>query len=173
MESAELFGCVHYGCYDCGSLCVRMLTSVVLLPSELGSRAGIDNVSYHAKIKLERAENLDRFRRYAADGEHDSDDAVSVLVCTDLASRGLNVPGVTAVVQLQFVGNVVAHLLRMGRCGRAGNRNGRGIVLYSDKEREHVQVVRDAEFQQERMILDGDAFLRAFQLYRATLDDVR
>lgn len=123
----------------------------------LYSRAGIDNVPYHAKIKLqERAENLDRFRRYKADGEHDNNNAVSVLVCTDLASRGLDVPGVTAIVQLQFAGNVVAHLHRMGRCGRAGNRNGRGIVFYSEKERELVEVVRDAEFQQERMMLEGD-----------------
>ena len=78
------------------------------------------------------------------------------MVCTDLASRGLDVPGVTAIVQLQFAGNVVAHLHRMGRCGRAGNRNGRGIVFYGEKERELVEVVRDAEFQQERMMLEGD-----------------
>jgi len=103
----------------------------------------------------ERAENLDRFRRYSVD-EDENDDAVSVVVCTDLASRGLDVPGVTAVVQLQFAGNVVAHLHRMGRCGRAGNRNGRGIVFYGAKERELVEAVRDAESQQERMMLEGD-----------------
>lgn len=121
------------------------------------SRAGIENVPYHAKIKLaERAENLDRFRRYSADGENENEDAVSVLVCTDLGSRGLDIPGVTAVVQLQFAGNVVAHLHRMGRCGRAGNRNGRGIVFYGAKERELVEVVQEAESQQERMILEGD-----------------
>jgi len=99
---------------------------------------------------------LDRFRRYSVDGEDENDDVVSVLVCTDLASRGLDVPGVTAVVQLQFAGNVVAHLHRMGRCGRAGNRNGRGIVFYGAKERELVEVVQDAESQQERMMLEGD-----------------
>lgn len=121
------------------------------------SRAGIENVPYHAKIKLqERAENLDRFRRYSVDDKDGNDNAVAVLVCTDLASRGLDVPGVTSVVQLQFAGNVVAHLHRMGRCGRAGNRNGRGIVFYGAKERELVEVVRDAESQQERMMLEGD-----------------
>lgn len=102
---------------------------------------------------------MDRFRSYSVDGseqDNEKDNAVSVLVCTDLASRGLDVPGVTAVVQLQFAGNVVAHLHRMGRCGRAGNRNGRGIVFYGEKERELVEVVRDAESQQERMMLEGD-----------------
>ena len=113
----------------------------VLMLSSHHSRAGIDNVPYHAKIKLqERAENLDKYRRYSVGSENS--DAVAVLVCTDLASRGLDVPGVTAVVQLQFAGNVVAHLHRMGRCGRAGNRNGRGIVFYGPKERELVEVVQ-------------------------------
>ena len=59
-------------------------------------------------------------------------------------------------VQLQFAGNVVAHLHRMGRCGRAGQRTGRGIVFYTEKERELVEVVQDAEQQQERMVLEQD-----------------
>ena len=119
-------------------------------------RAGIPCVPYHAKLSLgERSENLDKFRRYHGTDKED-EDTVPVLVCTDLASRGLDVPGVTAVVQLQFSGNVVSHLHRMGRCGRAGQRTGRGIVFYSDYEAELVQVVRDAEKQQERMILEGD-----------------
>ena len=123
--------------------------------STLHSRVGIENVLYYAKIKLdEGAENLDRFCRYSVDGENDN--AVSVLVCTDLASPGLDVSGVTAIVQLWFAGNVVAHLHRTGRCGRAGNRNGRGIEFYGEEEREElVEVVRDAEFQQERMLLEG------------------
>ena len=116
---------------------------------------GIDAVPYHAKISLnERSENLDRFRRYRKDDDNDND-AVPVLVCTDLASRGLDVPGVTAVVQLQFSGNVVSHLHRMGRCGRAGQRTGRGIVFFDEQEAELVEVVRDAEAQQERMQLEG------------------
>jgi superfamily II DNA/RNA helicase len=66
------------------------------------SRAGIDNVPYHAKIKLqERAENLDKFRRYSFGSENR--DAAGVLVCTDLASRGLDVPGVTAVFNYNFL----------------------------------------------------------------------
>ena len=51
----------------------------------------------------------------------------------DLAARGLDVPGVTAVIQLQFAGNVVVHLHRMGRCGRASNRDGRVVVFYGGR----------------------------------------
>lgn len=122
-------------------------------------KAGITSVPYHAKIGLEdRSNYLDRFRRYDSHSSmtNDSNDAVPVLVCTDLASRGLDVPGVNAVVQLQFSGNVVSHLHRMGRCGRAGQRTGRGIVFFNDAETKLVQVVQEAELQQERMILEGD-----------------
>eukprot|EP00543_Licmophora_paradoxa_P003163 CAMPEP_0202457506 /NCGR_PEP_ID=MMETSP1360-20130828/14511_1 /ASSEMBLY_ACC=CAM_ASM_000848 /TAXON_ID=515479 /ORGANISM="Licmophora paradoxa, Strain CCMP2313" /LENGTH=408 /DNA_ID=CAMNT_0049077617 /DNA_START=314 /DNA_END=1540 /DNA_ORIENTATION=- len=120
-------------------------------------RAGIHTAKYHAKIPLkERTDNLDRFRNYIPGSDDNDDDAASVLVCTDLAARGLDVPGVSVVVQLQFAGNVVAHLHRMGRCGRAGQRTGRGIIFYDSKQRELIDVVKDAETQQERMVLEGD-----------------
>lgn len=119
-------------------------------------RAGFSVIKYHAKIPLkERTENLNRFRKYdpSIGGQ---DDTVPLMVCTDLASRGLDIPGVTAIVQLQFAGNVVAHLHRMGRCGRAGQRNGRGLIFYNSKQRDLIEVVRNAENQQERMVLEGD-----------------
>ncbi|KAL7459953.1 hypothetical protein ACHAWC_011837 [Mediolabrus comicus] len=125
-------------------------------------RAGINAVPYHAKIPLqERTSNLDKFRRYVAPESDDEEannqgDTIPVLVCTDLAARGLDIPGVTAVVQLQFAGNVVSHLHRMGRCGRAGNRDGRGIVFYGPQEAELVAVVREAEKEQSRMELKQD-----------------
>lgn len=124
--------------------------------SQALNRAGMNSLPYHAKIKLgERTETLERFRKYDRDAPPD-DETVPILVCTDLASRGLDLPGVNTVVQLQFAGNVVSHLHRMGRCGRAGKQTGRGIVFYGDKERELVEVVREAEEQQESMVLEGE-----------------
>lgn len=116
-------------------------------------RSGINAVPYHAKIKAdERASNLALFR------DHDPlshPTKPPVLVCTDAASRGLDVPGVTVVVQLQFASNVVAHLHRMGRCGRAGKTDGRGIVFYSPGETELVEVVKAAENQRGNVVLGG------------------
>lgn len=128
-------------------------------------RSGIEAVPFHAKLPLKaRTQSLERFRKFIAgqtmtqtndDSDDESNSAVSVLVCTDLAARGLDIPGVTAVVQLQFAGNVVTHLHRMGRCGRAGNQDGRGVIFYGGVESELVEVVRDAEQQQETMVLKG------------------
>mmetsp|Transcript_18705 Transcript_18705/g.28394 ORF Transcript_18705/g.28394 Transcript_18705/m.28394 type:complete len:646 (-) Transcript_18705:62-1999(-) len=120
-------------------------------------RAGIDAVPFHAKVKLtERTENLNKFRKFVAGSDDNDDDAIPILVCTDLAARGLDIPGVSSVVQLQFAGNVVSHLHRMGRCGRAGNRDGKGIIFYGGVESELVEVVRKAEEDQETMVLKGN-----------------
>jgi superfamily II DNA/RNA helicase len=126
-------------------------------------RAGFANaVPYHAKLSLQdRTQNLEKFRSYRPPSEAVAStsevsgtgtDAV-LMVCTDLASRGLDVPGVTAVVQLQFAGNAVAHLHRMGRCGRASTQTGRGVVYYGAQESDLVRVLMDAESQQEQSSL--------------------
>lgn len=122
-------------------------------------KAGINAIPFHAKISLaERTENLDKFRKYDPNrsGEENDPDAVPILVCTDLAARGLDIPGVSSVVQLQFAGNVVSHLHRMGRCGRAGKRDGRGVIFYGEVESELVEVVKQAELEQEKMVLKGN-----------------
>lgn len=130
-------------------------------------RAGINALPYHAKLKLgDRVANLEEFRNYnfekndnieEEEGLEDEKD-IPVLVCTDLASRGLDLPGVTVVVQLQFATNVVAHLHRMGRAGRAGNVDGRGFIFYSEEgtEKALVDVVREAESNQDSMQIEGD-----------------
>jgi len=124
-------------------------------------KAGISAVPFHAKVPLaERTENLGKFRKYdpttTSMEENDQDSTVPILVCTDLAARGLDIPGVTSVVQLQFAGNVVSHLHRMGRCGRAGKRDGKGVIFYGEVESELVEVVKQAEMEQEKMVLKGN-----------------
>eukprot|EP01035_Chromulina_nebulosa_P021507 gene21507-27850_t len=46
---------------------------------------------------------------------------VKVLICTDAAARGLDLPNVKHVIQAEFALNVVQHQHRIGRASRAGN----------------------------------------------------
>lgn len=73
--------------------------------------SGVDCVEYHKLCRAaERESNLRKFR----DGQ------VKVLVCTDSAARGLDLPQVRLVVQAEFALNVVQHQHRVGRASRGG-----------------------------------------------------
>ncbi|HEX2865151.1 MAG TPA: DEAD/DEAH box helicase, partial [Deinococcales bacterium] len=56
-----------------------------------------------------------------------------VLVATDVAARGLDIPEVDLVVQTHVPQDAEAYIHRSGRTGRAG-RAGTAIVLYTDRE---------------------------------------
>ncbi|CAM9515780.1 unnamed protein product, partial [Choristocarpus tenellus] len=74
---------------------------------------GFSVVAYHKDIvPYERMENLEALRKGSA----------KILVCTDLAARGIDIPSVTNIVQMEFATNVVHHLHRLGRAARAGRR---------------------------------------------------
>lgn len=73
--------------------------------------AGTECLEFHKLLSSsEKEENLERFRA----------GAVPVLVCTDHAARGLDLPNVRHVIQAEFALNVVQHLHRVGRASRAG-----------------------------------------------------
>jgi superfamily II DNA/RNA helicase len=58
---------------------------------------------------------------------------VSVLIATDVAARGLDIPKVDLVVHYDMPQDSESFLHRSGRTGRAGNK-GRAIVMYSNSE---------------------------------------
>jgi len=60
------------------------------------------------------------------------------LICTDLASRGLDFPDVERVIQYDFAQNVVDYLHRAGRTAR----NGRGGEVISFVDKEDVDLAR-------------------------------
>lgn len=69
---------------------------------------------------------------------------VSVVVATDVASRGLDVKGLDAVVNLEVSPDPEVHVHRIGRTGRAGAR---GLALTLASPREAALVRRVAEFR--------------------------
>jgi superfamily II DNA/RNA helicase len=56
-----------------------------------------------------------------------------VLIATDVAARGLDIPKVDLVVHYDMPQDSESFLHRSGRTGRAGNK-GRAIVMYSNAE---------------------------------------
>ncbi|XP_054795367.1 DEAD-box ATP-dependent RNA helicase 22-like isoform X2 [Prosopis cineraria] len=96
-------------------------------------RSGIECLRYHKDRTLdERAKALVEFREKGG-----------VLVCTDAAARGVDIPNVSHVIQADFASSAVDFLHRIGRTGRAGQF---GLVtsMYTESNRELVDAVRRA-----------------------------
>lgn len=96
--------------------------------------AGIESLRYHKNCTLEeRAQTLVDFHEKGG-----------VLVCTDAAARGVDIPNVLHVIQADFATSAVDFLHRIGRTARAGQI---GLVtsMYTESNRELVQAVRQAE----------------------------
>ncbi|HSG88650.1 MAG TPA: ATP-dependent RNA helicase DbpA [Pseudomonadales bacterium] len=63
--------------------------------------------------------------------------SVSVLVCTDVAARGLDIDDLDLVVNYQVARDRDVHLHRIGRTGRAGS-SGRACTLFVAKEQHRI-----------------------------------
>ncbi len=81
--------------------------------------------------KLDRKQAMDDFRSAK----------VRVLIASDVAARGLDIPGVTHIFNLDVPTLSKAYLHRVGRTGRAGAR-GLAVTLFTDDE---VRLVRRYE----------------------------
>jgi len=118
------------------------------------AEAGIQSLSYHGELKSQaRAENLKRFRSAGSSTE----DEPTVIVCTDLAARGLDVPEVDHVVMFDFPLNALDYLHRSGRTARgvSGNRKGNGRVTALVTKRDRVLATAIENAVQRGEALDG------------------
>ncbi|KAL7488657.1 hypothetical protein ACHAW6_014257 [Cyclotella cf. meneghiniana] len=93
---------------------------------------GIHNVALHSL--------LSQNRRLASLGTFQSQ-RVRVLVATDVASRGLDIPEVDLVLNAELPRKAVDYVHRVGRTARAGRR-GRAVSLVGEQE---VDLVHEAE----------------------------
>lgn len=95
------------------------------------NRAGVKSVEFHKGLLPSLKESyLESFQS----GES------RVIVCTDHASRGLDLPYVRHVVQGEFATNVVQYLHRIGRCSRAG-RKGFATNFYDVRSEDLVSAI--------------------------------
>ncbi len=66
--------------------------------------------------------------------------SASILVATDVASRGLDIDNLDAVINYHIAHDAEVHVHRIGRTGRAGS-NGIACSLYSEKESHKVALL--------------------------------
>ena len=74
----------------------------------------------------------------------------AVLVCTDVASRGLDLPHVDFVVEYDPPFNKEDHLHRVGRTARAGKEGRAMIFLQPGPEEEYVEILKKFRSQEGR-----------------------
>nr|AKF43375.1 DEA(D/H)-box RNA helicase family protein [Pelargonium transvaalense] len=97
------------------------------------STAGIECYRYHKGRSFdEREKALVDFQEIGG-----------ILVCTDAAARGIDIPNVSHVIQADFATSAVDFLHRIGRTARAG-KYGRVTSLYTESDRDLVSTVRRA-----------------------------
>lgn len=104
------------------------------------AESGVASLCYHGDLSSDaREENLMKFRKAGSEGSGDEDDA-SVLVCTDIASRGLDVPQVDHVIMFDFPLNPIDYLHRAGRTARglSSSTGGDGKVTALVTKRDQV-----------------------------------
>jgi ATP-dependent RNA helicase DDX31/DBP7 len=72
------------------------------------------------------------------------DAAPSILFCTDVASRGLDLPSISNVVEFDPPFSLEDHIHRVGRTARAGHVGSSILFLLPGKEEEYVNVIQSA-----------------------------
>ncbi len=80
-------------------------------------------------------------RRFAALGKFRNQHA-RILVATDVASRGLDIPKVNVVINYELPTDVAHYVHRVGRCGR-NNMLGKAISLVSEEETKLQKAIQD------------------------------
>ncbi|KAK0702480.1 P-loop containing nucleoside triphosphate hydrolase protein [Apiosordaria backusii] len=90
-------------------------------------RRGIRVASIHGDLRQDqRTKSLEAFKA----------GTTSVLVATDVAARGLDIPEVKLVINVTFPLTIEDYVHRIGRTGRAG-KTGKAITLFTEHDKAH------------------------------------
>jgi superfamily II DNA/RNA helicase len=102
---------------------------------------GHSSISYHSDMPSSiRSDNFNTFKHSKVD----------VMVCTDIAARGLDLRHVRHVINLDFPRTLEWYTHRAGRTARAGD-DGRVTSIYIKQEREIVEQIQE----QSRNVIGG------------------
>ena len=136
------------------ALCTRSFHSacIIFMPTkQLAHRfrvilgvAGLEAAELHGDLSQpERQAALDRFKQGAVD----------FMVATDVAARGLDIPGVKSVLNYAMPADYRQYLHRVGRTARAG-KSGRSVTLVGEADRKVLKLVlkNASEAPKQRLI---------------------
>ena len=87
--------------------------------------------------------------------------ALSAALSADAASRGLDIPDVALVIQVEFAGSAVDYLHRIGRTARAGKK-GKVVNISTPQSKDLVRSVRRA-IEEGRPVQDAFSRKRSFR----------
>jgi ATP-dependent RNA helicase DeaD len=118
-------------------------------------------LAHHKLAVADLSAGLDKLdRKHAMDGIRSG--AINIMIASDLAARGLNIPAVTHVFNLDVPTTSKAYLHRVGRTGRAGAQ-GTAISLLTEVE---ARLVR--RYEQELGIVMQCVKVRGGHISRAS-----
>ncbi|XP_050373361.1 DEAD-box ATP-dependent RNA helicase 22 [Argentina anserina] len=118
---------------QCRTMVFANTVDAVESVAKILTSAGIECYLYHKDCSLEdRAKTLIDFQEKGG-----------ILVCTDAAARGIDIPNVSHVIQADFATSAVDFIHRVGRTARAGQY---GLVtsMYNESNRDLVAAVRQS-----------------------------
>ncbi|ORY08247.1 P-loop containing nucleoside triphosphate hydrolase protein [Basidiobolus meristosporus CBS 931.73] len=111
----------------------------------------INCMKVHKNVnRVEREEILKELTKPA------TDKGISVLFCTDLLARGLDIPDVHTVIQTDFATNVLNYLHRSGRTARAG-KPGKVINLITQDDTDMAKVIEAASQGNTALDIDSES----------------
>ncbi|MBX0328934.1 DEAD/DEAH box helicase [Oscillochloris sp. ZM17-4] len=134
------------------------------LGESLQGRGYLSEVLHGDLSQAQRDRVMKRFREGSAE----------LLVATDVAARGLDIPDVTHVFNYDVPNDPEAYVHRIGRTGRAG-RTGMAITLITPRERRMLQIIERAgrtRIQRQKLPSLADVAARRREAFRDALRGV-